>query len=612
MSAQGSNVLQQFMTAIAELVKNRDGAKLQDFLQLEPPLNETYQQMVAELRYDYPDTPAKNKELLRRCEQLVPSSKHGSTWSAFPLFIRMYFTFLRDVYVENLLETYEQLKALLNQSVLALGDSQSGIIMLPTVLYLSKVLAKLATGLDCRPALVAQLQQMDGNANADESAEKVTFVEKAANAVRDAFIKCIMDRSGNTGKPEGKRVGIYLMANLCLKLLFQCGKLRNAENLFSGITTQSPPLKEYPASQRVTYLYYLGRYLFLNNLFYPAQHALQSAYEQCHHRALNQKRNILVYLISCNVIMGRFPSLALVDRPEAEPLADKFIPLCRLIAKGDYIEFRQYLAIDSPTSEWFARKGILLALRNRCEILVWRSLARKVFVHGGFHGEPQGSTQRGPPPYLYLSKLETVVRWIQSRQANSSEGGRDAMAGSNEVGSQLVYKDIDPDFEYVDKPFPADLTLDRDQLLNKYDDYLAADAYFDKFGNLETNMARFAIDQEPPANRYRDYELNPYAVDPSEYDSEQPSKLLRELESILASLLTQGLMGGYLTHRNPRFVIPGARIRGLLPTGFPNVWQTISTREGYTDSVPGWVQRDRDGGGGGRVIHLKSARPVGA
>lgn len=113
MSAQGSNVLQQFMTAIAELVKNRDGAKLQDFLQLEPPLNETYQQMVAELRYDYPDTPAKNKELLRRCEQLVPSSKHGSSWSAFPLFIRMYFTFLRDVYVENLLETYEQLKALL-------------------------------------------------------------------------------------------------------------------------------------------------------------------------------------------------------------------------------------------------------------------------------------------------------------------------------------------------------------------------------------------------------------------------------------------------------------------------------------------------------------------
>lgn len=130
-----------------------------------------------------------------------------------------------------------------SQSVLALGDSQSGIIMLPTVLYLSKVLAKLATGLDCRPALVAQLQQMDGNSNADESAEKVTFVEKAANAVRDAFIKCIMDRSGNTGKPEGKRVGIYLMANLCLKLLFQvsprsCCLCRVGLTTFSAVNSE--------------------------------------------------------------------------------------------------------------------------------------------------------------------------------------------------------------------------------------------------------------------------------------------------------------------------------------------------------------------------------------
>lgn len=96
--------------------------------------------------------------------------------------------------------------------------------MLPTVLYLSKVLAKLAMGLDGRPALVARLQQMDGNQNADESAEKVTFVEKAANVVREAFIKCLTDRSGTLGKPEGKRVGIYLMANLCLKLLFQVSR----------------------------------------------------------------------------------------------------------------------------------------------------------------------------------------------------------------------------------------------------------------------------------------------------------------------------------------------------------------------------------------------------
>lgn len=97
-----------------------------------------------------------------------------------------------------------------------------GLIVLPTVLYLSKVLAKLAMGLDRRPELIAHI--LRGAMDGDENIEKVTLVEQSANVVREAFIKCLTDRTGTPGpqgKPEGKRVGIYLMANLCLKLLFQ-------------------------------------------------------------------------------------------------------------------------------------------------------------------------------------------------------------------------------------------------------------------------------------------------------------------------------------------------------------------------------------------------------
>lgn len=97
-----------------------------------------------------------------------------------------------------------------------------GVIVLPTALYLSKVLAKLAMGLDRRPELIAHI--LRGAMDGDENIEKVTLVEQSANVVREAFIKCLTDRTGTPGpqgKPEGKRVGIYLMANLCLKLLFQ-------------------------------------------------------------------------------------------------------------------------------------------------------------------------------------------------------------------------------------------------------------------------------------------------------------------------------------------------------------------------------------------------------
>ncbi|PYI20044.1 hypothetical protein BO99DRAFT_421856 [Aspergillus violaceofuscus CBS 115571] len=615
--------LDRFLASVADIVKSRDGAKLQDFLQIEPPLPDVYRQMTNELRQHHPSGP-RETDLLRRCEGLVPKSK-GSSWTAFATFMKLYCTFLRDVNVDNLLETYDLLKGLVNQCVLALGDSQMGVIVLPTVLYLSKVLAKLAMGLDRRPELIAHLLRLDGRSNQDEAVEKVTLVEKSANVVREAFIKCLTDRSGTPGihgKPEGKRIGIYLMANLCLKLLFQCGKLRNAEQMFASISAQSPPLKYFPASQRVTYLYYLGRYLFANNLFYPAQIALQASYDQCHHQALSQKRAILTYLIPCNIILGRFPTLQLLQRPEAEGLADKFIPICRLVARGDYIAFREHLAVGSPETEWFARKGILLPLRNRCEILVWRSLARKVFIHGGFHGDPQGQS-RGPPPFLYLSKIEVAIQWIQSQhtvpaqQAYGFFASRpelDAQAGNNRVGSQIVYKPLDWDFEGVND-LDAQEAMPGPSLIAKYADYLAPDGYFDAQGQWQANPAGNLVDGQPSAD-YQQFELDPYASRPDlEPEEGKPTLMMWEIESILASLLTQGLMRGYLTHKNPRLAIPGARLRGAVPTGFPNVWQTIYARESEDDNVPGWVQPPAAAAiptaGGGRVVNLSGARPVG-
>ena len=395
--------------------------------------------------------------------------------------------------------------------------------------------------------------------------------------------------------------------------------------MFASISAQSPPLTHFPASQRVTYLYYLGRYLFSNSLFYPAQIALQAAYDQCHRQALNQKRVILTYLIPCNIIMGRFPSVQLLQRPETQGLAERFVPICQLIARGDYIAFREHLALDSPANEWFARKGILLALRNRCEILVWRSLARKVFVHGGFHGDLRGQTQRAPPPYLYLKKLEIAVRWLQSQHTQSSLGAisflppsraLDAKAAGNTCGSQIIYKAPDPDFAETSDP---DMNGAGRLVSSKYDDFLTPDGCFDVQGHWQkpSNLADGDLNAD-----YGQYELDPYAdrtgFDPEEEAEGKPTIMMREIESILASLLTQGLMRGYLTHRNPRFAIPGARLRGALPTGFPNVWETIYAREREDDHVPGWVlppsttPKPIGAAAGGRVVNLSGAKPAGS
>lgn len=114
MATPGTPVLDRFLSSLADLIRQRDGLKLQDFLQLEPPLPDVYQQMVDELRRQYPaGSSQKDVDLQRRCEGLVPRSKGSSPWAAFPTFMRLYLTFLRDVNVENLLETYNLLKGLL-------------------------------------------------------------------------------------------------------------------------------------------------------------------------------------------------------------------------------------------------------------------------------------------------------------------------------------------------------------------------------------------------------------------------------------------------------------------------------------------------------------------
>lgn len=105
-----------------------------------------------------------------------------------------------------------------SQCLQALGDSQMGAIVLRTVVYLSQIVASLAMTLEKNPQLLAQLR-LD---RPQDAFERTSLVEDAANVVREGFIKCLSDRGGAAGpkgRPEGKRAGIYLMANHCLKLL---------------------------------------------------------------------------------------------------------------------------------------------------------------------------------------------------------------------------------------------------------------------------------------------------------------------------------------------------------------------------------------------------------
>jgi hypothetical protein len=100
------------------------------------------------------------------------------------------------------------------------------------------------------------LQSTNDRVDNQASTKYAKFLEECANSLREAFIRCLVGGSSGSAAhstaPDGKRQGIYITSNSCLRLLGRCGKLRNATQMFVSIDAQSPYLDFYPRAQRVT------------------------------------------------------------------------------------------------------------------------------------------------------------------------------------------------------------------------------------------------------------------------------------------------------------------------------------------------------------------------
>lgn len=380
--------LGQFLVAINGFIKVGNAAQISDYLALEPPFNDHYYKMIEELRAHY--AKGQEEELENKCQQFLTAASDG--WTNFIRFMVQYLVHLRDISGDQsqYLATYERLLELQSKANSALSQGSLGTLLLQTVITNAKLLCRLAIGLDKQPALMAHLKA--GAPRGEEAGQRETLPERAANTVRTAFVNCLNDRSEMVGgQPKGKQPGIYVLANLCLKILFQCRKTRNATQIFENISNAAPPLSAYPRSQRVTYLYYLGRFLFQNNHFYRAQLVLQAAYDEspATAQAVKQRRLILVYLTVSNIILGRFPNNTLLERPEAKGFREHLLPLCQIIRQGNLPAFAEYFAYDGPHIDWLVRHRVFLQLQNRCEVLVWRSLFRQVFRLYGSRPTPE-------------------------------------------------------------------------------------------------------------------------------------------------------------------------------------------------------------------------------
>jgi nuclear mRNA export protein PCID2/THP1 len=258
------------------------------------------------------------------------------------------------------------------------------------------------------------------------------------------------------------------------------------------------------------------------------------------------------------MILGRFPSRAFLSRPEAADVLDKFIPISNAIQKGNMIAFKQAVGPESGNEEWLFQHGVLLPLRSRCEVLVWRTFARRIFLLTyQFPSDP--NSRRAPT--LDLEDLVAAAQYCQ----------------------KLLEGWVKP-----------------------VDSMTAMQA-----GRMHPNsMFMKTPDLVPPPEGPK----NLGAQDGMIFGNTMPD--LMEMEAIVASLVQQDLLHGFISHNQGKFAILGAKQRGgPLNAGFPPVWETLKVRaerEANSGEIPGWVQTERTGMMGGVVNLTGIARPVGS
>jgi hypothetical protein len=234
------------------------------------------------------------------------------------------------------------------------------------------------------------------------------------------------------------------------------------------------------------------------------------------------------------------------------------MPIAQAIKKGDMLSFKRALGQDGGNEQWFFKYGVLLPLLSRCEVLVWRSLARRIFLLT-FKWPFDPTSNKAP--MLHIQDLVAAAQFCQKQLEGWSRpvSSITAMQSGRQHPNAMFLK-------------PVDL--------------------------------------EPPQQGRK--HLGPYGG--MIFGNKMPE--IHDVEAILASLISQGLMNGFLSHNMGVFAIKNSKtMGGPLKAGFPDVWKVLQTkaaREGRGGDVPGWVQNERNTGMGGVVNLSGIARPVGS
>ncbi|MCJ1394161.1 COP9 signalosome (CSN) subunit [Xylographa bjoerkii] len=213
-------------------------------------------------------------------------------------------------------------------------------------------------------------------------------LEDAARIVNRIFTLCISDRAP---LENSRKWGLYYTTNLLFKTYFKLNSIGLSKNIIRALQasqTDMPPMESFPKSHIVTFKYYVGVILFLEEDYVQAEDYLTDAWNMCHRDAQRNRELILTYLIPCHLLTTHTLPTTHLLAPYPR-LQRVFGALGQSVRRGDLAGFDVALANGEDE---FVKRRIYLTLERGRDIAL-RNLLRKVYLAGGFE-EPKD----GAPP----------------------------------------------------------------------------------------------------------------------------------------------------------------------------------------------------------------------
>ncbi|MCJ1384742.1 COP9 signalosome (CSN) subunit [Xylographa soralifera] len=208
-------------------------------------------------------------------------------------------------------------------------------------------------------------------------------LEDAARIINRIFTLCISDRAP---LESSRKWGLYYTTNLLFKTYFKLNSIGLSKNIIRALQASRvdmPPMESFPKSHIVTFKYYVGIILFLEEDYVQAEAYLTDAWNMCHRGAQRNRELILTYLIPCHLLTTHtLPSAHLLNPyPRLQRI---FGDLGQSVKRGDLAGFDEALANGEDE---FVKRRIYLTLERGRDIAL-RNLFRKVYLVGGFE-EPK-------------------------------------------------------------------------------------------------------------------------------------------------------------------------------------------------------------------------------